>query len=238
MPATLGEVYADYDLAATGRAIADPARAAMLLRMMDGRAHTAGDLARAAGTSPSAASAHLRRLIEANLVVVTADGRRRLHQLASADVASAIESLAVVSPVLPVEHGLRQAHAGSRLQVARVCYGHLGGELAVAITTALTAGGLITTLSARKPGEVHSLDHPLLRALDITTVPPGSGPEVRGCLDWTEHTPHLAGRLGSAMLTAMVEREWLRTRPRDRALTVTDHGETELERLGIWPGFE
>jgi hypothetical protein len=54
--AIVGEVSAaDYDLAATGRAIAEPARAAMLLHMMDGQAHCARDLAEAAGISPSTA---------------------------------------------------------------------------------------------------------------------------------------------------------------------------------------
>jgi hypothetical protein len=48
--AIVGEVSAaDYDLAATGRAIAEPARAAMLLHMMDGQAHCARDLAEGTG---------------------------------------------------------------------------------------------------------------------------------------------------------------------------------------------
>ena len=51
---------ADYDLAATARAIAEPARAAMLLRLMDRQSHTARALAEAAGISPSTASTHVR----------------------------------------------------------------------------------------------------------------------------------------------------------------------------------
>ncbi|MGH8967547.1 MAG: ArsR/SmtB family transcription factor, partial [Actinomycetes bacterium] len=79
---------ADCDLAATARAIAEPARAVMLLRLLDGRRHTARELADAAGVSPSGASTHLRRLVDAGLVSVHADGRRRLHALASPQVAA------------------------------------------------------------------------------------------------------------------------------------------------------
>jgi DNA-binding transcriptional ArsR family regulator len=111
--ATVAEVpAADYELAATGRAIAEPARAAMLVRMMDGQAHTARDLAEAAGISPSTASPHLRQLIDAGLVIVTVAGRRRLHSLTSPEVAAAIEALAVVSPLLPVESLRRAPEAG------------------------------------------------------------------------------------------------------------------------------
>ena len=229
----IDKVYADCDLATTARVIAEPARAAMLLRMMDGRDHTAADLAQAAGLTPSAASAHLRHLVDSRLVVVTVTGRRRLHELASAEVAAAIEALAMVSPLLPVE-SLRQARSSSRLQVARACYSHLGGSLAVAISTTLIADGVICGLSDRAFGAVHTMDHPLLHILGITTIPPGSAPRVRACLDWTERTPHLAGRLGSAIMAAMLDSGWLQRRPRDRAFTITGTGAGHLHRLGIW----
>ncbi|MFC8527279.1 ArsR/SmtB family transcription factor [Nocardia sp. NPDC057227] len=228
-------MYADYDLATTGRVISDPARAAMLLRMMDGQAHTASDLARCAGVSASAASAHLRRLVDSRLVTVTVAGRRRLHTLSSAEVASAIEALALVSPLLPVE-SLRQAGTGSRLQIARACYSHLGGQLAVAITTELVGAGVVRAVACGEQSAIGSLDHPLLRALHITALPRGSAPAARGCQDWTERTPHLAGRLGSALMVAMLEDGWLSRRPRDRALTITERGTDQLGGIGIWPG--
>jgi hypothetical protein len=59
------------------------------------------------------------------------------------------------------------------------------------------------------------------------------GPAVRGCLDWTEGAPHLAGRLGSALLAALLAHRWLLRRPRDRALTITGPGREQLRRLGI-----
>lgn len=138
-------VGADVDLAATARAIAEPARAAMLLRLMDRQAHTAGALAEAAGISRSTASTHLRHLVNAGLVTATIDGRRRLHVIASPGVAAAIEAIAAIPPMLPAE-SLREARTASRLQIARVCYGHLGGWLAVAITRELRASGVVDNL--------------------------------------------------------------------------------------------
>jgi DNA-binding transcriptional ArsR family regulator len=209
------------DLTTVARAIADPTRSAMLLRLMDGRRHTARELADATGVSPSAASPHLRRLVEAGLVSVHARGRQRLHALASPQVATAVEALAAVSPLLPVE-SLRTACTGSRLQTARVCYSHLGGALAVSIARRLEADGALDDLG-----------HPLLAALGITDLSGFTGPRVRPCTDWTEQETHLAGRLGSAMLAALLDLDWLRRRPRDRALNITEKGAAQLAALGI-----
>ncbi|MCA0449718.1 MAG: helix-turn-helix domain-containing protein, partial [Proteobacteria bacterium] len=57
----------------------DPARAAMLLELMDGRALTAGELARAANVAPQTASGHLAKLAKAGLVTIRAQGRHRYH---------------------------------------------------------------------------------------------------------------------------------------------------------------
>jgi len=152
------------------------------------------------------------------------------EQLASPDVAAAVEALAAVAPLLPAE-SLRAAQAGTRLQAARACYSHLGGSLAVAITDRLTADQIITPLIAGQPATVRSVDHPLLAALGISELPAGPGPAARGCPDWTERTPHLAGRLGTAVRSALIGKLWLARRPADRALNVTEHGQRQLSRV-------
>ncbi len=207
----------------------------MLLRMMDGQAHTARDLAAAARLRPSAATAHLRRLVDARLVSVTASGRQKLHTLASPEVAAAIEALAAISPLLPVE-SLRAAQTGTQLQVARACYSHLGGALSVAIGDRLAADGIVDPLVGGEASHVRTLDHPLLSALGITELPAGSGPAARGCLDSTEGAPHLAGRLGSAILSALLDQKWLLRRPKDRALNIADLGNARLDELGLTLG--
>ena len=69
----------------------DPARASMLQLLMDGRAHTASDLAHAAGVTAQTASGHLGRMVEANLLANRAQGRNRFYRLASGDVAHAMK---------------------------------------------------------------------------------------------------------------------------------------------------
>jgi DNA-binding transcriptional ArsR family regulator len=71
----------------------DPARAAMLTALLDGRALAAGELANLAGVSPATASAHLARLLAGGLVAVVSQGRHRYYRLAGHQVAAAIEAL-------------------------------------------------------------------------------------------------------------------------------------------------
>jgi DNA-binding transcriptional ArsR family regulator len=220
------------DLAVVGRAIAEPARAAMLLRLMDGQTHTARDLAVAADLGPSAATVHLRRLVDAGFVTVTVVGRQKLHRLASAEVAVAIEALAAIAPDRPAR-SLKASQAAMHLRVARSCYSHLGGGLAIAMAERLVADDVIDALAPGTVGGLRGFDHPLLSALAVTGLRPGSGPAVRGCLDGTERAPHVAGRLGSTLLDALVEQQWVLRRPNDRALTVTRHGAAELDRAGV-----
>src|SRR5918992_4651760 len=61
------------------RAIANPRRRVMLELVWDAE-HSAGEIARASGLSPPAASQHLRVLREAGLVYVRAEGNRRLYR--------------------------------------------------------------------------------------------------------------------------------------------------------------
>jgi len=106
----------------------------------------------------------------------------------------------------------------------------------VAIGDQLAADGIVDPLIRGEAGHVRTLEHPLLSALAITELPAGSGPAVRGCLDWTEGAPHLAGRLGSAILSALLDQKWLRRRPEDRALNITDLGNARLDELDLARG--
>ncbi|MEH0820074.1 winged helix-turn-helix domain-containing protein, partial [Micromonospora sp. CPCC 205714] len=59
------------DLAAL---LADDTRAGICLALLDGRAWTAGELARAARVAPSTASEHLTRLVRGGLLVEERQG--------------------------------------------------------------------------------------------------------------------------------------------------------------------
>src|SRR5262245_31149370 len=62
-------------LAGTAALVGDPARASMLMALMDGRALTASELARVAGIMPQTASGHLAQLVTAGLLSYQRQGR-------------------------------------------------------------------------------------------------------------------------------------------------------------------
>jgi len=63
-----------FQLAEFSALLAQPARAGMLLALLDGAARPAGELAVLAGVAPSTISAHLRKLVDAGLLSVLAQG--------------------------------------------------------------------------------------------------------------------------------------------------------------------
>ena len=87
--------------------LAEPARAAMLLKLMGRRAVPAGELALAAHISPQTASEHLARLIEAGFVTAQRQGRHRYYELANKEVAHVVESLLVLSSAPCAEYASR-----------------------------------------------------------------------------------------------------------------------------------
>ena len=120
----------------------DPARAAMLQAMMDGRALTASELARVAGITPQTASSHLARLTDAGLLAVEKQGRHRYHRLATPSVARLMESIMRVAAELePARKPLVVGPRDAALRTARTCYDHLAGRLGVALADGLVAAG-------------------------------------------------------------------------------------------------
>ena len=129
---------ADPSVSAVAAAIAEPARTRMLYCLMDGHARTATELAIVAEVSASTASVHLARLRQQRLLQVLAQGKHRYYRLENADVAAALEALAVVA-------GPTRAHfeptTPTCLRVARTCYDHMAGTLAVALHDRFVALG-------------------------------------------------------------------------------------------------
>ena len=128
----------------------DPARAAMLSLLMDGRAHTASDLALAAGITAQTASGHLGRMAEANLLAARAQGRNRFYRLASPDVAHAIESLmALAGTRAPPASQSAAWRRDPDLRFCRTCYDHLAGQVGIAVTDSLTQHGHLEPKGSR-----------------------------------------------------------------------------------------
>src|SRR5512146_3447290 len=129
------------ELAAAAACIAVPARAAMLLRLMDGRAYTAGELAMSARVSAQTASNHLAHLLKRNLLRVYKQGRHRYFSFADERGARAVETLLALQPPAR-EPGARNGagpHADAVVdwRTARTCYDHLAGRIAVVLARAL-----------------------------------------------------------------------------------------------------
>jgi len=128
----------DRDLAPVASLIGDPTRIAILAALAEGQALPAGELARRAGVHPATATAHLRQLVEGDLVSVRAQGRHRYHELAGPRVAAVVEALAQLAPATPVR-SLRTDRAAKNLAEARTCYDHLAGRRGVELRDRLLA---------------------------------------------------------------------------------------------------
>lgn len=216
-------------------AIAEPARARMLLALVGGEALTATELSALAGISRQTASGHLGRLLESGLIAVQKQGRHRYHQLADPDVAELLERLMSVA-----ERGaVRPLVAGPRepaLRKARVCYDHLAGELAVACLDHMQCAGWIArgagaddrvelTLTSAGRAALVELGLPL-DALAGTT----RRPTCRACLDWSVRRHHLAGALGALLLRHCFTHRWARRLSESRAIRFSERGELEFRR--------
>jgi DNA-binding transcriptional ArsR family regulator len=219
-------------LAETAQLFADRTRAAFCEALLDGRAWTAGELARHAGVQASTASEQLSRLVAGGVLVEERQGRHRYVRLAGPEVAALVESLAGYDPDTPRPRTLRDAgRIGAEAQ-ARTCYDHLAGRLGVAVADAMTARGLVADDSGLA---VTPAGRTWLAGELGWERPPGSRrPLVRACLDWTERRPHLAGALGAAVCAAALERGWVRRVGTGRAVKVTPAGARALrESLGL-----
>jgi DNA-binding transcriptional ArsR family regulator len=212
-------------LARVAALMADPARSRMLAYLLSGEFATASELARVATVTPATASGHLRQLLDASFVVCELRGRHRYYRLADADVAHALEALALVAERQP--HDRAWAHPErQRLRLARCCYGHLAGQLAVMVFDALQrANGLRSTGGDYELTGAGTL---WLAGLGLHPQPAdGRRRYAYRCLDWSERRDHLAGQLADEIYQHLISTGWLR-RDTGRAVAVTASGEKEL----------
>jgi DNA-binding transcriptional ArsR family regulator len=222
-------IHGDADIATIAAVIGHPARGRMLTAMLGGRALPASELAEVAGVSASTASAHLARLTGSGLVAVERHGRHRYHRLADARVAELIETMSLLAPAEEVR-SLRAANRSTAERAARSCYDHLAGAIGVAVADRLCELGALDRegLALRDEAPFAAL------GVDLDALGHGRRPLTRSCLDWSERRPHLAGELGAALLSALLDRGWLARRSLGRAVAVTPRGLAGLRgALGV-----
>jgi len=205
----------------------EPARAAILAALVDGRALPAGELAFIGRVAPPTASFHLRKLIDAALIKVQRQGKHSYYRLADERVAAVLESLAALAPVRQPASVRDQG-----LRFARSCYRHLAGRLAVEIHRVLFERNWVladceTSYRLTDEGRVWCREFGL-------SLPPRQETVGKACLDWTERRPHVSGPLGAALLARLLELRWLARIPETRAVRLTYAGARGLEQqLGL-----
>jgi DNA-binding transcriptional ArsR family regulator len=205
----------------TAALLADPARALMLTRLLDGGALPAGELAYAAGVTPQTASSHLAKLVGGGLLEVDRQGRHRYYRLAGPHVAQALEHFAAIHPP-PAARRKALSPEGRRLRFCRCCYDHLAGQMGVALARGLQDRGFI--IAEERFFRVTPLGVQWFAELGVHVTLSGSGELAKRCLDWTERVHHVGGPLGVRLLQAMCGKGWLRRTPGSRLVVVTPSG--------------
>jgi DNA-binding transcriptional ArsR family regulator len=213
------------NFAQIGFLIGEPARAAILAELLDGRALTAGGLASRAGVTAPTASSHLSKLARGGLLTIVAQGRHRYYRLAGPEVASTLEALAALTPV-PATGSSFEWEALSGLRFARTCYGHLAGHLGIHLRDRLLLMDLI---------RCEGIEHRVTPAgecwfaclgVDLEAAGRARRSFARSCLDWSERRPHLA--VGDALLDALFARRSIRQLRGERTLELTDPGRQDI----------
>lgn len=223
-----------YPIASVAELLAEPARAGMLVALLDGQALSAGELAMIAGVSPQSASGHLSKLVAGGLLQVRSEGRHRYYKIASPEVGHALEALGTISTFPPAANPPPKTEAAA-LRAARSCYDHLAGGLAVELRRALESSKIIEAHGTRDyrlgPEGPRWFSE---MGIDLDSLRGSRRSFARQCLDWTERKPHIAGALGAALYERLRALGWVAERPKTRAVRVTLQGARELRlRFGI-----
>ena len=218
-------------LARIAALVAEPSRARMLAFLLSGEYASAGELARTASVSAATASAHLVKLVDAGLLVCEPRGRHRYFRIADADVAHALEALAMVAERSSHDRSWL-APARLRLREARCCYVHLAGRRGVALLDHLLAHGWLVDAPAGYALSDAGVTGLARLGFDAAALRAGASHRIAyPCLDWSERRDHLAGKLASALLAHFIERGWLRRIGSERALELTPPGQQALAPL-------
>jgi len=216
------------EIARVAALVADPARCAMLIGLMDGRALTATELAGLGGITKQTASSHLAKLVNGEVLRVEAQGRHRYFRLAGPHVAGLLEALMVFSgeAAAPLRVGPRDP----ALRKARICYDHLAGEAGVQLFERMQVDRwLENDLTVTQRGKAKLAEI----GLNIGDLPPSNRPLCRSCLDWSQRRQHLAGRLGKAILAQFLAQSWAERVPQSRIIRFGPRGE---RRFNLWLG--
>lgn len=213
----------EHAMAGVAAAMADPSRVKILCALMDGRAWTATELSAVADVASSTASAHLARLVSGNLITCLSQGRHRYYRLAGQEIAELLEKIMGISWRSP---SAARISTPVSLRLARTCYDHLAGEVAVDIFDAmvnlewLTSDGTALTDNGQRQ----------FAQMGIELNQKSRRKLCCGCLDWSERRFHLGGEAGAAFFTHCEHQGWLSRVAGFREVTITTTGKKRFKK--------
>ena len=210
--------------------LGETSRATMLASMMDGRFHTASELAYMAAIKPQTASFHLAKLVDGKLVNVEKQGRHRYFRLAGEDIAQLLESFLAMSPP-PEVRTLKQSSQMKVLQDARTCYDHLAGKLGVQLTESLLKASYLELDQKQFVITAEGVQFFADFGLNLDELKKMRRSFSHACLDWSERRYHLGGALGHGLLTHLFNLEWITRVPSIRAIKVTEKGRAGFKEI-------
>jgi DNA-binding transcriptional ArsR family regulator len=206
-----------------------------MVSLMDGRARTAGELAFTANVSAQSASGHLAKLVDGGLLTVRSSGRHRYFSLAGPEVANALEALGTVATTQPSVRVIRPRSNNAEMFIARTCYDHLAGRIAVELARKIEEESAISA-QGKHDYELGRCGREYFAKLgiEVDRLHGSRRSFARRCVDWTERRPHIAGALGAAICARFVALRWIVPRRDSRAVRVTHEGAQALrKRFGI-----
>lgn len=218
------------NIAMLGTLIGDPARANMLSALMSGKALTVSELASEAGVTLQTASSHLSKLEAAELIIRRKQGRHRYFSLAGDEIGHVLE----VMMGFAAKHGHMRTRTGPKdpaLRKARVCYNHLAGEMGVLMFDHMTDHNYL--LLENEDVKLSETGRQFIRKLgiDLDTLTRSRRPLCKSCLDWSARRSHLAGSIGTALLSYFLDQTWARKLENSRVIEFTKSGEQQFHNL-------
>lgn len=216
------------NLAQVAAIVSDASRSSILTLLLDGKFHTAKELAYAAKIKPQTASFHLAKMVDLDILMMEKHGRHRYFRIFNHEVSQVLESLLFITPPVKIK-SFKQDSEEKAVRYARTCYDHLAGKLGVQLANALVHSGILC-----EDGNEYGLT-PLGEQffihfqIDLTSVKKKRRSFSHKCLDWSERTHHLAGALGTALLDRFLELDWIQQSPNTRAVSLTEKGRKGLK---------
>jgi hypothetical protein len=116
------------------------------------------------------------------------------------------------------------------LALARTCYGHFAGRIAVAFWAHAVVERWVCWTDAAVTLLPNGQDTLARHGLLVGAALPLPGSP---CLDWSERVPHVSGRLGIMLCASLLDCGWVKRTPGSRALCITARGEQGIAALGV-----